>query len=613
MSASHCGGHRRVQWALKAVPAIVALVCAGLQTPAQALDLTWYGGTGDWGDGTHWSPVGGPPTAADLAVITAGNAQLSFATAIARLNLTGGQVSGAGQLTVAGASIWTGGTQAGTGISQFNGTLSISGAINQGLAGGRMLNATDTTTWSGNTAANNNAIVFSGGTINNTGTWNDANGFASYIQSFSGTNAFNNAGIFNKQGSAITTMDVVYNNSGNTNVDTGRFRMTGGGTSNGAFNVAAGAVLDFNAGTHNLNAVTIAGTGTTEISGSTSFNSVNLNGGTLSSALLISGGNLQGADHSLSGPVTWTGGNIRGAASTTVASTLAISGAGNKGLSGGRVLNATDTTTWSGNTAANNNAIIFSGSGTINNTGTWNDANTFASYMQDFTGTNAFNNAGTFNKQANTTTTVGVTLNNTGTVNVNAGTMTVTSALTNRGVIQVAAGATFLGSNATFVNAGALTGNGTVATHANGDILNQGGAINPGMAGIGHLSIGGTLVNAANGTLNFDLASLASFDTLAVSDNVKLSGGIGIWNAGYTPMLGDSFSVMTFADRINASQFDALSLHGFAIGTAFMVTYNQHDVTLTVSAVAAVPEPQTSLMLFAGLAVLGTVLQRRRA
>jgi hypothetical protein len=575
-----------------------------------AMALTWFGGTGDWSVGANWSPAGGPPGANDTATINAGNAQLGTDTAIAGLVMGGGQLSGSGKLTISGASQWTGGAHNGVGTSQFDGSLAITGANDKNLGGGRVLNVGDTT-WSGNTATNNNRIRFTGATINSSGTWTDSNAFDAYVYGYSGTNAFNNNGTYDKQGNTLTTMNVAYNNVGTTNVNAGRMRFTGGGTSASAFNVASGAVLDFNYGTYNLNAASITGAGTTEISGSDGYSFVNLNGGTVNTAMLLSGGNLQGADHTLLGPVTWTGTVIRGAASTTVAGSLAITGANDKNLGGGRVLNVGDTS-WSGNTATNNNRIRFTGA-TINSSGTWTDSNAFDAYTYSYSGTNAFNNIGTYNKQGATTTTMDVVYNNTGITNVEAGTLKVTSAFTNHGLVQTAAGATFLGSNAAFVNAGILAGEGTIATHVNGDIVNQGGSIDPGIDAIGHLSIGGTLVNTATGRLNFELASLASFDTLAVSDDVRLGGEIGVWNLGYTPVLGDSFVVMTFAAQADANPFDSIGVYGFAPGTEFTAVYNLHDVTLTVSAVAAVPEPQTVLMLLAGLGVIGFVARRRRA
>ncbi|MCO5124544.1 MAG: hypothetical protein M9915_12470 [Rhizobacter sp.] len=107
----------------------------------------------------------------------------------------------------------------------------------------------------------------------------------------------------------------------------------------------------------------------------------------------------------------------QGAASTTVAGDMTISGANDKNLSGGRVLNTEGTTAWSGSTATNNNRIRFTGA-TINNSGTWNDSNTS---MPTPTTTRArTRSTGTYNKQGNTTTTMGVVYSTPAT-NVEAG------------------------------------------------------------------------------------------------------------------------------------------------------------------------------------------------
>ena len=112
-------------------------------------------------------------------------------------------------------------------------------------------------------------------------------------------------------------------------------------------------------------------------------------------------------------------------------------------LVGGRILNLGGTTTWSGNTADNNNAIRFWNGATLNNTGTFVDANAFASFIEHNTGgPHNFNNIGIYNKQSNTVTTVdiGVAFNNSGTLNVNAGTFR-PSGGTSSGSFNIAAGA----------------------------------------------------------------------------------------------------------------------------------------------------------------------------
>ena len=259
-------------------------------------------------------------------------------------------------------------------------TLTISGPNVKVIVGGGTVNLEGTTTWAGNTADNNNAIQFwNGATINNHGTFNDANAFASFIEhNVGGPHNFNNVGTYNKLSNTITTVDlgVAFNNSGVVNVNAGSFRPSGG-TSTGTFNIAAGAVLDFKNGNNVLNGVTTQGLGTLAISsdlvGADAL--VTINGGTHTTPFAFSGSVLSGDAHTFQGPVTWTGGTISGAGTTTFAHDVTISGANTKAVADARVLNLDGTTTWSGNTAANNNSIQFSNGATINNHGTFNDAN----------------------------------------------------------------------------------------------------------------------------------------------------------------------------------------------------------------------------------------------
>ena len=90
---------------------------------------------------------------------------------------------------------------------------------------------------------------------------------------------------------------------------------------------------------------------------------------------------------------------------------------------------------------------------------------------------------------------------------------------------------------------------------------------------------------------------------------MTLGGEIGVWNLGYAPVIGDSFVIMTFDDRLANSTFSSISTHGFGSGVSFDVAYNQHDVTLTVT---AVPEPQSWAMLLVGLGLLGAMARHKR-
>src|SRR2546428_9548854 len=101
------------------------------------------------------------------------------------------------------------------------------------MSGNRVMNLPGTTTWSGNTGVNNNQILFGGGTINNTGTWNDTNAFDSFFNNFSGTNAFNNSGTYNKQSNTLTTIPMAFTNTATVNVNAGTLRLAGNDTDTG--------------------------------------------------------------------------------------------------------------------------------------------------------------------------------------------------------------------------------------------------------------------------------------------------------------------------------------------------------------------------------------------
>lgn len=530
-----------------------------------------------------------------------------------RFVLSGSTLAGSDH-SFLGTVAWTGGSISGAAVTTFTKDVTISGAATKTLVGGRVLNLEATTTWSGNTGNNNNAIQFwNGATINNKGTFIDANGFDSFIEhSVGGPHNFNNLGTYVKQSNTITTIDLglAFNNSGTVQLNAGTFRPTGG-VSSGSFVIAGGATLDFRNGSHTLDNASTGGAGTFLVSTDNvgADGVVSVNGGTHTTALRITGSVLAGSHHSFQGPVTWTGGAISGNASTTFTNDVSITGPATKVLVGGRVLNLQGTTTWSGNTGHNNNAIRFWNGATINNQGTFVDANAFNSFLEHNTGgPHAFNNVGVYEKQSATLTTVdlGLAFNNTGTVNLRAGTLQLVSAHTNQGLVNVYAGATLLGSNATFANTGTLAGEGTVATHANGDVVNQ-GLVTPGF-GIGRLTVDGDLRQLAAGSQQFELASLASFDQLAVTDDVILAGSIVAANAGYVPVVGDSFVVLTFDQRLSNTTFDSVGTLGYGPGVSFAAIYNPHDVTLVV---VAVPEVQTYAMLLAGLGWLGVQFRRR--
>ena len=533
--------------------------------------------------------------------------------------LSGSSLSGTDH-TFQGAATWTGGSIGGAAVTTFGSTLGISGPGSKAI-GVRTVSA-GTTTWSGNTGNNNNAIGISGaGIFNNTGTFTDTNTFDSTVNRGNGGGTFNNVGTLNKQSNTTTAVNTVFNNTGIVNVNAGTFLPGGGGTSTGVFNIADGAKLEFRNGAHTLNNVTTSGAGLLQISTENvgADASVVLNGGTHTTEVLLSGSSLSGTDHTFQGAATWTGGAIGGAGATTFANDVSISGPNVKAIFSGRTVNFNGTVNWTGNTADNNSAIRFSGTSTLNNIGVFNDANPFDSFIEhSVVGPNNFNNAGTYNKQSDTVTTVdlGMVYRNTGTTNVNAGTMRVVAGFTNQGKVSVAAGAVFHVAAATFGNEGTLQGNGTYQTNSVTTVLNNAGTLSPGVGDVGALTIVGDYRQTAAGSFDVELGSLSSFDALNVLGDMALDGTVRVLGlGGYNPNHDDEFTIITFDDNVNDASdltglFSQVIATGFAPGVTFTAQYFDHSVVLKAS-VAPIPLPPAVWLLGSGLMGLVQLVRRK--
>ncbi|MFO0453811.1 MAG: choice-of-anchor D domain-containing protein, partial [Pseudomonadota bacterium] len=394
-------------------------------------------------------------------VLNSGRANVSTtnAASVNTLQLNGGTLGGTAVLNVANPFTFATGTMSDSGTTNLNGGGAFTGNGVKDLLQGRTLNLASgqTTTWSGSTFNGGGTIrTGSASTINNAGTFTDTQVFDARVgNDFGGAQStFNNTGVYNKNGAGTTEIGIVFNNTssgvgaGVVNLNGGTLRLSGGGTANAGstFNIAAGRTLEFNSGTYNLNSTSFgAGTGTLLVSGATVNTAgahvlpgtLSMTSGTLAlggafdaSALALSGGTISGTTAlTIGGSTTWTTGTMSGAGTSNLNGGVTLSGNGVKDLQSGRTLNLASgqTTTWSGNTFGGGGSIRTGSASTINNAGTFTDAQAFnARVANDFGGAQStFNNTGVYSKTGAGTTGFegGVTFNNSGTVTVGAGTL----------------------------------------------------------------------------------------------------------------------------------------------------------------------------------------------
>ena len=257
-----------------------------------------------------------------------------------------------------------------------------------------------------------------------------------------------------------------------------------------------------------------------------------ISGGGLTVAADSTIGDLSMAGGILNGPGTltvtsafdWTGGDLDGAGTTTVASgaTLSLSGSNTKYLTGGHILNNEGIATWSGTGE-------FDGSpgSTFNNMGTFT-ALSDANFGNGGQGAGViFNNSGTFTKSGTTGTTTfsGNLLNNSGTVNIDSGTVSLNAGSATQietGTFNVASGASFEIDNYFGGSGGPV-------------LLNPGTTFNG--SGVYELDLGTLTVNTpisvANLTMTGGFLAAGSATLLSIA-NLTMTGGTLVVGASAT-------------------------------------------------------------------------------
>jgi fibronectin-binding autotransporter adhesin len=456
----------------------------------------------------------------------------------------------------AGSFQWTGGTiEAGAGLT-VNGTLDLTGSVN---LNGPLTN--------GGTIVQTGHLNFTGGSLNNpAGHLYDLQTDDTYSGTInSGQSTLNNAGTFRKSaGTGTADLSVVgfNNNGGILDVESGTLKLGGGSETGSTFLVATGAVLN-PSGAEVLFAGSCTGSGGGLVQVSAGPLDVAAGGATFN----FPAGMFLVAGSAVHGP-----GVLTNMGFITLTS-----------LDAQHTLVPINTTLTNLGTIDQMATIPLDG-GTVNNQagGLWDVQEDVGFSIGLNSSGGPFNNAGTFRKSGGTGTAAvnSTDFNNAGTVEVRSGTL-----LLHDGVDQVSGGtlsggtwSVFAGSTLTIrvtnitINAATVNLSGAGASFtslaglaSNTGILNLlGGAIfttagdlnNSGTLTLGPgstLAVTGNFSQDTGGTLQVQLGGAPAggqFGRLTATGSATLDATLNVSLAGgYTPAVGDSFPVLTFAQH----------------------------------------------------------------
>jgi RHS repeat-associated protein len=511
------------------------------------------------------------------------------------LTLSGGTLTGAGNLTVTGQLTWIDGTMSGTGSTTAQGGLVLGAADSNShteFLDGRTLNNAGTASWVSQSGYvdQQNGSVFR----------NEAHGSLTLQTGLpwyndQGNSAFTNDGTVTGAAGAgnTTTLYVAFNNAGSVQVQSGALSLQGGGSDSGAFTAATGGTLDFGGGTHTLlasSSVSVDGTvsfsgGTTDMDGSyqgtgtTAFHGgiANFNAAATTGRLNLSLGTLGGsADLTVTGASVWIDGTMSGTGSTTAQGGLVLGAAdGNSHTEflDGRTLNNAGTASWvsrSGYVDQQNGSVFHNearGSLALQTGLFWYNDQANSTFTNDGTVTGA---AG-----AGNTTTLYVAFNNTGSVQVQSGTLSLQGGgsdtgttltggtwivgagaslsfpgpvTTNNANVSLGKGATITGFDNLATNAGSLTLLSGASFAITGDLANSGSLT--GQAGA-TLTVNGAFTQTATGSLVVEIGgspATGPFGQVAVTGTATLGGTLGAQVVnGYELVAGATYPVVTAA------------------------------------------------------------------
>jgi hypothetical protein len=481
----------------------------------------------------------------NTVVLNGGALSAAGPLALGGLEQTAGTLSGAGTVTIQGQWDWSGGTQSGTGLTDLLGNADLSGS---GASGPQL---------SGRVVDNDGtATLLAGSTLSFAvrAVWNNQSDSTFVLQDGgtltqplgSSLGQFINAGLLQVPGGPQgATVRIALTNSatGTVDVQAGTLFLDGNGSGSGTFDLEGTSTLTFRRGIFNLldgaqtidTGVVVVTSGGLAVAGRVSLPTLDINGGgvTLNAGAALDVGDLQ-LNGTLDGPgaVTvendfrWTGGPLSGTGDTVLNGTSEISGGFFAQLNGRTVDNHGIAT------VAANNFFEFGFSG-----GAWNNHADGTLVLQSGSnvvngafGSAAVNNDGLVQAVGPGNSSVGVALNNGagGTVDVEGGTLTLTTGGSSAGAFRVAAGAALgLGNRFALQDGATSTGEGDLRVNTASPVPVSGEVSLQNLT----VTTGGVTVNAGGSLSTGSLTMTGGVVTVnagasLTADNLTLAGAV---------------------------------------------------------------------------------------
>lgn len=540
------------------------------------------GGTADLAAGTTLRMTGGTVAVAEgISVIGAGSLLLDGGTllvnvdaSLPRLAFTSGTLTGSATLTLEQSLNWSAGQMGGTGrtVLAVGASSAWSGSGVKDLNNARVLENRGSVLYDGGLIRFGLSNGSSGRIENKAGATFEIQGGLSVGRN-TGTHVFENAGLLRKTGAGSAEFAgsaVVLDNSGTVSVESGTLNLNGGGLLGGTWQIGAACELRLPTGSYQtVVGGSFSGAGTVVLAGAeltvgedATMPRLNFDSGTLNGAGELT---ITGAFSWKAGIMGATGRTVLGVGATSVWNTTAI-----KDINNARVFENR------GSVVFEAGAVRFglsnSSSGQIQNVaGATFEFQGETDLGLNTSGTYPFTNAGTLRKTGVGTTTFatgGVSLDNTGTVRVEGGTL------------QLSGG---------FTQNGTVSGNGTLTAS-----FTNNGIIRPdALPGLG-LTLSGNLTQAASGRIELTVGARDPslvHRSLAVTGSATLNGTLQILtDPAFNEPGGSLFDVMTFATRSG----DFAATEGLTGNPAFDFNRSFTGTALRLEVNSALPEaPET--------------------